>query len=310
MRRHTMAAWALTLGLWAASAPALAYNDGRFGMAGDGVTTCNACHVGQVAPTVTVLGLEGWRQNQRHTLTIQVQSLAPPSSNPGPTRVLGFGAMLLPTQGQDSRSISFQSRDDGLALASGPEAVHYSPIPLMSGAMGPTASVSLDALAREAGRFTLYLAINDADGDRTNRCHQCDSAGRYDRDDHTTNLVLTVDVEPAPTPDMGMAQDMASADMGSADMGRADMGRLDMGRLDMGRADMTLADMTVTDINADATRADLGSGRVLLDPPAACQSVALGKGAGQPLTGLCWIALAGLTLARREERAGRRRTQP
>lgn len=262
------------------SSTALAYNDGRFGQSGDGGTTCNACHGGRVPPTVTVTGQQGWTQYQPQTLTIEVKSNAPPSSNAGLTRKVGFGAMLLPTQGQDSRAIRFLSRADGVELASGAEAVHYSPIPFTQDG---TLRFMLDASTEAAGRFELYLAVNDVDGDRSNRCNNCTNGARYDQDDHPTNLVISFDVAPGQAPPQDMGPDMKPApDMSSPpmDMGKPaqdmSMPAQDMTSNptpDMGSPKPTL-DMSPAPGMEPAPDMDAG-GKKLLDSPSACQIVAL-----------------------------------
>lgn len=273
------------------SSTALAYNDGRFGQSGDGGTTCNACHGGQVPPTVTVTGQQGWTQYQPQTLTIEVKSNAPQSSNMGLMRKVGFGAMLLPNQGQDSRAIRFLSRADGVELASGAEAVHYSPIPFTSDG---TLSFVLDATSDASGRFELYLAVNDVDGDRSNRCDNCSNGQRNDQDDHPTNLVLTFDVAPGQAPPMDMGPDMAPL----KDMG-APPKDMSMPAVDMGMAPKDMGITPSPDMNTTPTMepvADMAAagGKKLLDSQAACQLVAHPSRSTPALWPLLFLALVSL----------------
>lgn len=281
------------------SSTALAYHDGRFGQSGDGGTTCNACHGGRVPPTVTVTGQQGWTQYQPQTLTIEVKSNAPPSSNMGLMRKVGFGAMLLPTQGQDSRAIRFLSRADGVELASGAEAVHYSPIPFNQDG---TLRFMLDANTEAAGRFELYLAVNDVDGDRSNRCSDCTNGGRYDQDDHPTNLVISFEVAPGQAPPQDMGPDMKpTPDMSSppADMGKPaqdmSMPAQDMASnpsQDMGSPKPTLDMSPAPGMEPGPDMA--AGGKQLLDSPSACQLVALPSGATPALWPLLFLALISL----------------
>lgn len=287
----------LSLGL---SSTALAYNDGRFGQSGDGGTTCNSCHGGQVPPTVTVTGQQGWTQYQPQTLTIEVKSNAPQSSNMGLMRKVGFGAMLLPTQGQDSRAIRFLSRPEGLELASGAEAVHHSPILFTSDG---TLRFMLDATTEAYGRFELYLAVNDVDGDGTNRCNNCSNGQRNDQDDHPTNLVISFEVAQGQAPPMDMGPDMAPIkDMGAPPRDMS-MPAVDMGMAPKDMSSMPPADMdpvtptpdmnTTPTMEPAADMADAG-GKKLLDATAACQLVAHPSRSTPALWPLLFLALVSL----------------
>lgn len=285
-----------------------AYGDGRFGMAGDGSTTCNACHGGKTAPAVTVTGLDGWTQYQEQTMTIEVITKV---QNPSASRRVGFGALLLPSQGQDSRSISFVSTPNGPELASGAEAVHFEPIPYTADGK---LLIKLKGMAQTSGQFDLFLAVNDVDGDRTNRCgSNCPNGARYDQDDHPTNLVIPIEIAPGIAPMMDMPPDMSPSGMEPEDMSSTDV--------DMNPPSPDMAPTTTPDMSAplrdmgqedqspsaspDMTSSaqDMASGdKKLLDSPSACSQSSLNSSApSSSFLLMCAALLATLVGFRRRE---------
>ena len=179
------------------ASPALAFSGGAFGFSGRAGTTpgCAMCHGFNDEATTPVLDIQGLNEltaASERRLSFDIRSNTP--DNDTSQRLAGFAVELFRnnTDGTTTPAIGIFQDGEGIEVMD-EQVTHDLPAAYRDGVASFEVPVNFDT----PGDYTLYIGINDSDGDGTNRCVEgCNPGQLYDLEDLTANIEVQFTVAP------------------------------------------------------------------------------------------------------------------